>query len=589
MKIHRMKIENYKCFKDSGWIELAEHLNVIVGQNNAGKTSLAEAFHIERCQNKPHRSLEVPRNLAPPVSKISVEVSVSGEELSTFVRQRELSVEIPVISIMDRAKAVEFVSEFLQREKINFRLRASEGNLRAIAYPSHSLFQMTGDAHSFTIKSAPDKQSIVLDKLKNGKTDGLPGVLREMLQYSVYVFKAERLNVGKTAAQQTGELTPNCDNLPAVLFNLSGNISRYRRLNAHVSEIFPTIRWVAVFPSGNELEIRIWSVDVESEREDLAMPLSEGGTGIGQVLAILYVAMTKDASTIVIDEPNSFLHPGAAKKLIQILKTYPRHQYVVSTHSPELISAIDPQNINFLEWKGGASTARSIVATEIAGMRGVLGDLGVSLADVFGYDKIIWVEGPTEQECFPKLMKAAKTSLPLGTGFVAVKQVGDFESRRNNPKLIVEIYNQLAKRSPLVPTASVFSFDRERRTNLELQKLKEWLGGAVRFLPRATYENYLLHPDAISAVLAQEGVTFSGSDVTGWFEVRGIDLDDGEVTGKCDAPAHLSELFTHASASKLEYRKTSHSIALTEWLLEHRPHSLAELQSYVNGLVEMLN
>jgi len=48
------------------------------------------------------------------------------------------------------------------------------------------------------------------------------------------------------------------------------------------------------------------------------VPLSESGTGVGQVLAILYVVFTSEyPRTIVIDEPQSFLHPGAVRKLFE--------------------------------------------------------------------------------------------------------------------------------------------------------------------------------------------------------------------------------------------------------------------------------
>ena len=64
------------------------------------------------------------------------------------------------------------------------------------------------------------------------------------------------------------------------------------------------------------------------DREDLTVPLSEAGTGVGQVLSILTVVLEADHPTLILlDEPQSFLHPGAIRKLIEILKRYPRHQY----------------------------------------------------------------------------------------------------------------------------------------------------------------------------------------------------------------------------------------------------------------------
>lgn len=60
-------------------------------------------------------------------------------------------------------------------------------------------------------------------------------------------------------------------------------------------------------PSGQgsgRVRASLWNIDPDTEREDLTVPLSESGTGVGQVLAILYVVFTSEyPRTIVIDEP----------------------------------------------------------------------------------------------------------------------------------------------------------------------------------------------------------------------------------------------------------------------------------------------
>ena len=133
-------------------------------------------------------------------------------------------------------------------------------------------------------------------------------------------------------------------------------------------------------------------------RDDLATRLKDCGTGIGQVLAILYVAMTRIGNLIVIDEPNSFLHPGASRKLIEILKLYEKNQYVISTHSADLISAIQPEIIHRVHWEGehGESRVEKVDLANLDEMSGILDDLGVRLSDVFGADQVVWVEGQTE-------------------------------------------------------------------------------------------------------------------------------------------------------------------------------------------------
>jgi predicted ATPase len=134
------------------------------------------------------------------------------------------------------------------------------------------------------------------------------------------VFNAERYNVGRCALVDTDILHPNCQNLPAVLFKLNKNKIAFEKFNDFVSQIFPSIKSVTVSQSGQDLEIFVYTV--ETMRPDLAVSLSESGTGIAQVLSIVYVLMTQRRSVIAIDEPNSFLHPGAVKKLSEIMQVY---------------------------------------------------------------------------------------------------------------------------------------------------------------------------------------------------------------------------------------------------------------------------
>lgn len=46
MYIKKVKITNFKCFKDTVTIELNQHINIIVGNNEAGKTTVLEAIHL---------------------------------------------------------------------------------------------------------------------------------------------------------------------------------------------------------------------------------------------------------------------------------------------------------------------------------------------------------------------------------------------------------------------------------------------------------------------------------------------------------------------------------------------------------------
>ena len=46
MHITKVNIENYKCFKGSFSLDLNDCVNIIVGNNEAGKSTILEAIHL---------------------------------------------------------------------------------------------------------------------------------------------------------------------------------------------------------------------------------------------------------------------------------------------------------------------------------------------------------------------------------------------------------------------------------------------------------------------------------------------------------------------------------------------------------------
>jgi predicted ATP-dependent endonuclease of OLD family len=57
MLISKIQVLNYKSFRDSDWIEFRPGINLVVGQNSAGKTALLEALTLV-FENTPHKSLK---------------------------------------------------------------------------------------------------------------------------------------------------------------------------------------------------------------------------------------------------------------------------------------------------------------------------------------------------------------------------------------------------------------------------------------------------------------------------------------------------------------------------------------------------
>src|SRR5438034_9218089 len=89
MRIARFRIENYKSFRTTEDVSLTLGFNVIVGENNVGKTALIESLSL-RVGGNPHWSLETaPTRDAPllGLSSITVTFDLPGSELLPFLRR----------------------------------------------------------------------------------------------------------------------------------------------------------------------------------------------------------------------------------------------------------------------------------------------------------------------------------------------------------------------------------------------------------------------------------------------------------------------------------------------------------------------
>jgi len=623
MHISKFQLFNYKSFQDSGLLEFTQGINIIVGQNNAGKTALLEALTLN-FGDVPHRSIKTLKTplstLDNTLSKSKIYIYLEKKELRLMIDQH-LPLLIPMEANMEAngEQAEKTVNKFIewmnQDNDVKFLVSLSSNNVIDVANTdltfgiySHTT-QVTGSQNGENTYYSINVKRTVSDELKLYSTqfarlsEIIAGKLFRLLQSRIYRFYAERLNISKCAFGNQSILAPNASNLAEVLNSLqSRNSENFNDYNKYINQIFSHIQRIAVEPrDNNQLEIMVWNIDPKSKREDLAVSLSSCGTGIGQVLAILYVVINSpEARTIIIDEPQSFLHPGAAKKLIEILKQFPQHQYFIATHSPTIINAANPSKIIMLKYEDCETKVSAINAKEAREQRSLLAEVGVSLSDVFGADNILWVEGQTEQICFPLILeKLAEKSL-LGTTILAVQDVGRLDNK--NASLIFDIYDKLSGGSSLFPPAIGFLFDRENRSNNDEKELQKRSKKPIKLLPRRMYENYLLHPEAITAVInecdenREEKLTIE--EVKEWIDknkyeasyfpktVKIEEISDNDWFCKVDGAKLLKELFAHFCETRLPFSKTTHSVKLTEWLIDNQPEQLLGIAGLLVNILD---
>ena len=621
MYISRFQILNYKSYLKTAEIEFKPGFNVVTGKNNAGKTSLLEALTLQFDGN-PHRTVETvpyPGAPTPNMSVVRFALSIGRKELVRLIgdgQQRFLprpvsgfgwssgSYDGSPTSTDAFLRWVSGHDEF----RIGIRLDAAVGGGKRWRpevqtfglYPAEPTNEVNNLRFFLPLRVDSKGQFAAPGPITQGdESNDISVFLAQSLLPQIYRFTAERFNIGECPFGNNPVLAANARNLPEVLNILQANTAKFQLFNDLVHEILPQIRHVSVRAfAGGQVQVITWPHDPGTMREDVAVPLTQCGSGVGQILAILYIVMTSThPQVIIIDEPQSFLHPGAVRKLIEVLKRYPQHQYILATHSPTVITAADPQVLIMTQLEDCKTSLSALDVSDNRDLYYSLSDIGASLSDVFGADQILWVEGATEQECFPLIVKEVLRHSMMGTAVIGIRETGDLEGR--DAKRVFQLYNRLSKASVLLPPALGFILDEECRSSEQKEELRKLSGGRVVFLPRRMYENYLLTAAGIVAVANKiagfrPGKPVSEEEVQRLIEAkrhtldfycRGIKSVPADWMRGIDGARVLSEIFSELSETRVTFEKIKHSVALTKWLILNDPGSLQEIFDLLGGVL----
>lgn len=599
MKLRRVRIRGFQSFTDSGNIEFNDGVNLIIGQNNGGKSALLRALQQQLTDDR-HRTPGRWAQYELPLPEVHMHIEVTGDELKRGALRYGQQLHLPIRAGDDPQQ---FLEELWNCAAFEFELVRSPGtSITSPYYPSHRLFAPPAQHDTRTAVVHSTNGGMVAQGPYADRNDTIPTFIDYMWGNDMFFFSAERMTIGESGYNFADRLSSNANNLPAVLLTLSGNKGDlFARLVGHLREIFSTVGNLSVTPTAqNTIEVRVWPTHA-MERVELSFPLNSSGTGVSQIIAILTAVMTTNNSVVIIDEINSFLHPAAVKALLRILVTeYTLHQYIISTHAPEVISFSNAKTVHLVKRDGYESMIERLDITEVGKFREVAEHLGVSMADVFASERVIWVEGPTEEISFPYIYhQLSGGPMPRGTIFSAVAATGDFNRKRDRA-IVYEVYAQLSQAAAPLVVAVVFSFDTEELTDADKEKMIRDSGGRLKFLPRRHIECYLLDPSAIASMIVAKDPhsshSVSAETVSSLLAKRAADrkfhvpewngdLSNDTWLAKVDAANLISQVTSEISENRATFNKKYDSLGLLQDILVRTPEQLRPLYNYVRGLV----
>lgn len=236
-------------------------------------------------------------------------------------------------------------------------------------------------------------------------------------------------------------------------------------------------------------------VDSPAELDVDRFVVQVNGAGIREALRLVLDYELKQPTLLLVEEPEIHLHPALETTMLRYLKSIgARCQIFVTTHSTNFLDTAEMKNV-YLASRNGATSVQQIDTDEAEAI--LPRELGLRLSSLFMFDRLVFVEGPTDEEVLREW--AATLDVNLGkasVGFISLGGVKNFAHYANQHTL-----GFLAKRQ----VGMWFVLDRDERDDAEIRRLRERLGDNARLvaLERREIENYLLNPQAIARYLAE--------------------------------------------------------------------------------------
>ncbi|HVZ18411.1 MAG TPA: AAA family ATPase, partial [Terriglobales bacterium] len=350
--ITSLKLVNFRCFRDHEF-EFGD-TNVAVGLNNAGKSTLAEALRIvsiasSRLKNLAYR--DPPNWLLLPKSQCGCSFSMSNLQIDFdrfFNHYRE-----PPATIRARFSN-------------NSELRIYIGG--------------PGKTHCVVVNGAGhiSRTQTAARRCKIPSVDALP-------QVGPVAIEEKILSPDYVMNSLSSRLAPiHFRNQLNLLYDL------FADFQAAVESTWGGLRVVELTGQGGKPQGDLY---LQIRDGDFVGEVSTMGHGVQMWLqTIWFLVRSRASDTLILDEPDVYMHADLQRKLIRYLRGL-KKQVIVTTHSTEIMSEVSPEDVVVVDRDQPVSRR----ASSLPAVQSILANLGsshnVHLFRLWSARRFLQVEG----------------------------------------------------------------------------------------------------------------------------------------------------------------------------------------------------
>lgn len=307
--ITEIELKNYRCFESSKIVY--KDLNILVGRNNAGKSSMIEALRMiayvsQKASNSIYKDAPYGLNISRREKGIRIDVEKLKIDLRGIVYLYEEKIAV-INAFFDNGTKIMIAAN---KEIAYAFLYGPDGkNIKTKTTAEKYKFDKIGILPQIGLIKENEK-ILTEDTINNFRESYLSS---RHFRNEIWLYKDKYWKKFKKIAEE------NWENLKIIELKYNIAESEYIRFLVQ-DEHFPGE--IGIMGSGLQMWLQM----------------------------IWFLCRSEDKETIILDEPDVYMHPDLQKKLLGLVKKQFK-QIIIATHSVEIISEVEPGNIVLVDKK----------------------------------------------------------------------------------------------------------------------------------------------------------------------------------------------------------------------------------------------
>lgn len=451
MEKYGIKISNYKCFDNPIGFDEIKPINVIIGKNNIGKSSLIDMIEFHYDMDKYCDECKKNSKLRLIINK-ELEESDFGffrkNSLSSWNRSRNPQLDDHDYAIQEFLNKM-FVYDYRIRKEANYGTSTNKRDSRHISN-EHFLNSDSGEILQIlnginfkqkNVKRIYSERNILPEKDSNiiqvdGNGNGASNIVNKFINRNDLDSSKVQVDLLKKLNEIMGD--------------------DYNFTNIVVQTI-------------EDKDSLIWEIFLDEENKG-RIALSQSGSGLKTIILLLIftilipVLERKELSdyVFILEELENNLHPSLQRNVIRYIESLvpAGATFFITTHSNVFIDSYTNSSIVNLYHLFKSNNQMELVKVErFLEKNSILNDVGFKASDILQSNGIIWVEGPSDRLYINKWIELwSDKTLKEGKDYQCVFYGGKLLSHLSFEEDIDELVNLLK-----VNRNSIIMIDSDKR------------------------------------------------------------------------------------------------------------------------------